>query len=242
MDKVYIYCDESCQDSHNFMLLGGIAIKAELVPSFESAVAQIRQETNMHKELKWSRVTPQKQAEYQKFIDLFFDWNESGQLSFHCMILDNTKIDHRQFGGSYELGFYKFVYQLLLHCFGKRYGGSNDLHVFLDQRQTGYDMGEVRKILNNGMTARFKNDRRPFRLVEPVDSKKVSAIQINDLILGALGYRKNKRHLVAGTKQAKIDLSGYVMKRAGLKPDLKSTPLTQSQFTVWDFMLREKMK
>lgn len=238
MDKIYIFCDESCQESHKFMLIGGIAIKSDLVQSFDQAIEQMRQETNMHKELKWTKVTQQKLAEYKRFIDLLFDWIDARKVSFHCMILDNTKIDQRRFGGSYELGFHKFVYQLLLHGFAKRYGKSNNLYVHLDQRQKGYDLNDLRRILNNGVKKRLRNDRRPFRLVEPANSKNVAAVQMADLVLGALAYRKNDRHLLAGTKQAKIDLSAHVIKRASVKADLRDTPTTQARFTIWNFLLQ----
>jgi hypothetical protein len=237
MNKVYIYCDESCQDNHNYMLLGGVAIKSSLVSIFESDMDKIRKQTNMHKELKWSKLTNQKYIEYRRFVDLFFEWNKSNKLFFHCIIFDNTKINHRQFSGSYELGFYKFYYQLLLHTFGKNYGKNNDLYAFLDQRPTGYDLTELRRILNNGMDSRYKIDRRPFRLVEPADSKKIAVLQVADLVLGALGYRKNNRHKDPGTKQAKIDMSAYILAKANLREGLPNTPMTMSEFTVWNFQL-----
>lgn len=192
----------------------------------------------MTKELKWSKVTQQKVNEYKAFIDLFFKFNELGKLSFHCLVLDNTKLKHRQFSGSYELGFYKFFYQLLIHGFGKRYGPSNDLYVFLDQRQTGYRLDDLRTVLNNGMKKRYKIDRRPFRLVEFADSKKIAAVQIADIILGAIGYRKNSWYLQPGAKQAKIDLSAYVLRRAKVKDSVPDTPFGQTRFTVWNFRLR----
>jgi hypothetical protein len=237
MDKIYIYADESSQDDQPFMLLGGIALRGSALREFEQAVANLRVTTNMTKELKWSKVTQQKVNEYKAFIDLFFEFNESAKLSFHCMILDNAKIRHKQFSGSYELGFYKFFYQLLIHRFGKTYGPNNDLYVFLDQRQTGYKLDDLRTVLNNGMKKRYKIDRRPFRLVEFADSKKTAAVQIADIILGAIGYRKNKWHLQPGAKEAKVILSEYVLKRAKVRDQVPDTPYAQTRFTVWNFKL-----
>lgn len=239
MYKIFIYADESSQDDQPFMLLGGIAIRGGAVREFEEAVEKLRQTTNMTRELKWSKVTQQKVAEYKAFIDLFFDFNEAGKVLFHCMALDNSKIKHRRFSSSYDLGFYKFFYQLLLHGFGRRYGPNNDLYVYLDQRQTGYKLDDLRNILNNGMNKRYEIDRRPFRLVEFADSKRVAAVQIADIILGAIGYRKNDRHLHPGAKPAKVTLSEYVLKRAKVKPDVTDTPFGRSRFTVWNFKLQE---
>lgn len=220
------------------MAIGGVAIEASLAKEFEMEIEKLRHETNMHKELKWSRVTKQKFEEYKRFVDLFFEWNKTSKLYFHCLIIDNTRIDHRLFSGSYELGFYKMFYQLLLWCFGRPYGKNHDLYVFLDQRQTGYRMDDLRKILNDGMNKRLGIDRRPFRLVEPSDSKRVGILQISDIILGALAYRKNNKHETPGTKEAKIHLSAYVLKNAKLKSNLPNTPYLERRFTVWNFQLR----
>lgn len=238
MDKIYIYADESSQDAQQFMLLGGIAVRAHLLKEIEQAFSNLRVQTNMTRELKWSKVTNQKTEEYRRFIDLFFELLGSGKLSFHCMILDSTKIKHKQFSESYELGFYKFFYQFLLHSFGKRYGHNNDLYVFLDQRQTGYKLDDLRTILNNGMKSSCNIDRRPFRLVEFADSKQSTIVQVADIILGAVGYLKNKRFTVAGAKIAKVELSAYVKARAKLKTDIPNTPYREDRFTVWNFMLK----
>lgn len=242
MDKIYIYADESAQDGQKFMLLGGIAVKGAYLKEFEKEIDQLRVSTNMSKELKWSKVTNQKVEEYRQFIELFFRWNDAGNVTFHCMILETAKISYPQFGGSYELGFYKFFYQLLLHTFGKKYGQNNDLYVFLDQRQTGYALDDLRRILNNGMKSRYGIDRRPFRLVEFADSKKSGSVQIADIVLGSLGFHKNEFHLRPDAKPSKKELSEFVMQTAQLRDGLPNTPFSRSRFTVWNFALKEKYR
>jgi hypothetical protein len=220
------------------MILGGIAIHAEELPNFEAEIEILRAKHNMAKELKWVRVTNQKYYEYRAFVDLFFKWLETNRLTFHCMIIDNHKVRYKDYSGSYELGFYKFFYQLLLFPFASRYHKNNDLYVLMDQRSTGYPLDDLRTILNNGVQKRYKNDRRPFRLVEFRNSKKADALQIADIILGALGYRKNGGHTQPGTRQSKLELSEYILRRARVKPDLPNTPMSKTDFTVWNFLLK----
>jgi hypothetical protein len=59
------------------------------------------------------------------------------------LIVDNHQINHQKFNqGDKEIGFYKFYYQLLFHCFGRRYYLKDDdrfiLH--LDSRSTNYKL------------------------------------------------------------------------------------------------------
>ena len=109
--------------------------------------------------------------------------------------------------------------------------------MFLDQRQTGYKLDDLRMVLNNGMNSRYSIDRRPFRLVEFANSKETGAVQIADILLGSVAYLKNDHHKVAGAKPAKVELARHVMNKARLKESVPNTPYNQSSFTVWNFML-----
>jgi len=240
----HIYCDESRQSEHRFMVLGGLVIRATNVPNFNATMAKYRAETNMHAELKWTKVSPQKLPEYKRFIDYFFALNNANQVHFHTLLIDNHQVDHKRFsGGDKELGFYKFYYQLLLHAFGRRYGQKEQGHrlvVHLDHRNSSYSLDTLKKVLNKGMGKKFQVPGNPFVSVESRDSKKEDLIQIADLLLGAVGFQKNGLHLLAESKRAKVDLAAYIAAQAGLSDLIVDTQRSNHRFSIWNFRLQQK--
>jgi len=240
----HIYCDESRQSEHRFMVLGGLVIRATNVPNFNTTMAKCRAETNMHAELKWTKVSPQKLPEYKRFIDYFFAVNNANQVRFHSLLIDNHQVDHKRFsGGDKELGFYKFYYQLLLHAFGWRYcqkeTGSR-LVVLLDHRNSSYSLDTLKRELNRGMARKFQVPGNPFVSVESRDSKQTDLIQIADLLIGAVGFQKNGLHLLAESKRAKVELAAYIAAQAGLDDLISDTQRSNYRFSIWNFRLQQK--
>ncbi len=239
----YIYCDESRQSQDRFMVLGGLVIRADSEEVFNDTMEKYREVTNMRAELKWSKVSIQKLSEYKTFIDYFFALNNADRIHFHCMIVDNHQVNHRKFNqNNPELGFYKFYYQLLLHAFGRRYCKTDHearFIVHLDERTTKYKLETLKVILNRGIMKKYGIGWNPFRSIEPGDSKQSNLLQVDDLLIGAVGYQKNSYNLIAGAKQAKIDLAEHIATTAGL-PDLRADTLANNKrFTIWNFSLRK---
>lgn len=237
-----VYCDESRHSQERFMVLGGIIIPANNLQVFNDSMAGFRQEQKMFAELKWQRVSNQKATHYRRFVDYFFALNTTKKAHFHSLIVDTHKLDHTTHNrGDKEIGFYKFYYQLLLHKFGKRYCAKDPearFQLILDYRNSSYPLQELKDILNNGINKRYGIATRPFVSIEPRDSKASEVLQINDIILGAVGFQKNGFHLIAGSRQSKIDLAAHIAKEAGIA-DLKSdTPRSQGRFTIWNFLLK----
>jgi len=242
--KLYhIYCDESRQCQDRYMVLGGILIAAENVPNFNATMLAYREEQNMKSELKWSKVTNQKFSEYQRFVDYFFALNNTDKLHFRCIIIDNHQVNHHKFNqGNKELGFYKFYYQLLLHCFAFPYYNRADNTRFIihpDSRNSDYSLGELKIILNRGINKKLGQDVDPIVAIEPKDSKASELVQINDIVLGAIGFQKNGYHLLAESRRAKIELAQYIADSAGLKNLTEDTLWGTNRFTIWNFQLRK---
>lgn len=234
-----IFCDESRQSKDRFMILGGIILPQENIDEFNSTMEAFRTKHNMHAELKWSKVSNQKINEYKAFVDYFFALNNTDKIHFHSLIIDNHKVNHKKYNkGNKELGFYKFYYQLLLHSFGKEYSKHNArLIVTLDHRTTSYKLSTLLLVLNKGIKKRYNIDYSPFVSVEPKDSKKSQLLQINDIIIGAVGFQKNGYHLLSNSKKAKIELAQYIADKAGLNDLLENTWREQKRFTIWNFKL-----
>ncbi len=180
--------------------------------------------------------------EYKKFIDCFFALNNTGHAHFHALIIDTTQIDHSRFSGDKEVGFYKFYYQLLLHSFGGAYckvKPDNRILVYLDYRNSSYSLNDLKSFSNMGMKKKFEIGTNPFHAVEPRDSKACQAIQITDVLIGAIGYKKNGFDLIAGANKGKKELSKYIESKSGLSDFTQSTPKRIQRFTIWNFLLKK---
>ena len=240
----HIFCDESRQTKDRFMVLGGLIIPQGIMDTVNDTLQQFREEEDMRAELKWTKITDKMLRKYLRFVDYFFALNNNNKIHFHSIIIDNSQVNHRKFSeGDREVGFYKFYYQLLLNCFGKHYAvnrkanSEESLIVHLDQRASSYPLHRLQDILNNGMAKKHGVHHRPFRSIEPVDSKKSDLMQVVDIIVGAIGFQKNGVHLLAGTRASKIAVADHIAKQAGLSSLADNTKYDWNQFKIWNFRL-----
>jgi len=185
-----------------------------------------------------------KLAQYKQVIDIFTDLTTSNILHFKALIFDCHQIDHRAFSdGDNEVGFYKFYYQLLLHCFGNPYctiKKPKRFMVFLDQRDTTYKLSTLKAFLNRGMAYKFGIQSSPFRQIEPRNSHKCDITQMLDIVAGAVGYQRNRLHLRKDAGFAKVELSAYLAKKLGWPHLLFDTNRHVIRFKLWTFRLQKK--
>lgn len=236
-----IFGDESRPTGRErYLVIGGVTTSRGRVHVMNNKLRTLRETTGVRsQELKWTKVSKSWVKKYEAFVDYFFDELDDNKVRFHALIVDRSKLDHKRFNdGDRELGFYKFYYQLLLHCFGRRYGdGGNQLRVFPDKRGTSYDVPKLREILNNGLAKQYGNYSRPFLEVAPQDSKAHDLIQIADILIGAIGYQKNGWHLQPGASAGKIELMEHIARRARVYDLGRDTLYFKQRFTVWNFKL-----
>jgi len=205
-------------------VLGGIVISNGELVTVNQALQKYRREEHMTSELKWTKVTNQKLGKYKLFVDHFFALNARGGAYFSSLILDSHQFNHKKFNeGDKELGYYKFLYQLLLHSFGKHYcknesGEDCKLVVHPDQRTSKYPLERLKTTLNRSMARKFDVKTNPFISIRPQDSRKADLAQLNDILIGAVGFQKNGVDLIAGTRQrSKIDLGFLHQKESRIK-------------------------
>jgi hypothetical protein len=225
------------------MVIGGLIINAETVEKFNNTIQKFRIEQKMFSELKWTKVSNQKIDQYKRFIEYFFALNNTDVIHFHSIVIDNHQVDYKKFSkGDKELGFYKFYYQLLLHCFGKEYYREDEdvrFIIHLDYRNTSYRLNTLKNILNNGIKKKYGAITAPFVSIEPRNSKLSDLIQLNDILVGAIGFEKNGYDLLAGTRDSKKELAKFVSLQAGLKNLKENTIWGMKRFTIWNFRLRK---
>jgi hypothetical protein len=228
------------------MVLGGIIVSGEGVKGIEEKITRCRETTKMHAELKWGKVCTARFQEYKAFTDLFFDLNRADRAHFHSIVVDTSKLNHRLYNqGDPETGFYKFYYQLLLHSFGGKYAqGRLDAKILvcLDRRNSSYPLDKLKELLNRGMEKKHGRGSRPFVAVEARDSKASGVLQLADILMGAVGFRKNGYHQRPGANKGKVQLAEHIASKVGEVSMAVSPQRTRNRFTVWNFRLQPRVK
>jgi hypothetical protein len=221
------------------MIFGGIITSAKNVELFNRSMELYRNAHNLHAELKWGKVSAGKLKEYKALIDLYFSCSRG--FHFKSIIIDTYQIDHNKFNqGDKELGFYKFMYQFLLHSFG-RYARNEDKYlVYLDQRNTSYPLLQLKLILNRGLKKKYLQIRSDVvRNIQPIDSKKSELLQVADILMGAIGYQKNGCHTRTNASKAKVSLAEYISQKANILSLCQNTPYSKKDFCIWNFRLQK---
>ncbi|HJW57573.1 MAG TPA: DUF3800 domain-containing protein [Burkholderiaceae bacterium] len=237
-----IYADESCKENHRHLILGGVAIQTENVPNVLTSLKEVRDKFNTHGEVKWTKASKSKLDFYKAFINVFFDLNRKNEASFHCLTVDTGTFNHHAFNqGNAEIGFNKLIYQLLLHRFGVRYGEKFRIYVYLDKRNTSQQPDMLRPMLNSALK-RKSIGTYPFKRLTFQDSKSSDIIQLNDLLIGAIGFRKNGHHLAENCSAHKLQLAQHILKQAvEIQHPIRINSRDADKFSVWNFEFKKRV-
>ena len=239
----HVHCDES-QTGARFVVYGGIIVPGKNVEWFDALIEKWRGEQNMHKELKWTKVTNQKYKEYKSLVDLFFEHADLHRLHFKSVVFDTAQVDYKTYhDDDEELGFYKFYYHFLLHKFGS-YAKSDDhrLYVFIDERTSRCidRLSTLRDVLNAGIRNKYGRKANVVKQVEPRNSKKSHVMQVADVLMGAVGWHANDMGDRPEARKAKKDLAAYIATKAKVASLKVATPWGQTSFEIWRFRFSGK--
>ncbi len=210
--KHYIFADESNTDKSRFMLIGGIWIDELTYQQVITDCKNFKIQYNWSENTKfnWKYISKKTLQQYCQFIDIFFKYN----LQFNCIILDRKEINLKAENNDPELGFYKFYYQLL------RQNSKPDIpyYIYLDRRNNREPtrLETLKNFLKmdthpiNSCGIRIKDKGKNIKALEFVNSETYDLIQFSDLLLGAIGYHYNKRHLQPNASSHKSEFANYL--------------------------------
>lgn len=215
--------------------MGGVCIHRDAIATVRSNIQAYRDRHKMQAELKWSRVSNQKVEEYKALIDYFFWLNSVDAIHFHTLVFDSHQSNHRKYNdGCADTGLSKLYYQLILHKFCKLYH-DDDMAVCLDHRNSKTRHEDLKRMLNAGAAKALGRTDSPIKQIVSADSKCEDILQLNDVVLGAVGAVRNGKHELVGGRLAKADLAKYVLEKSGLKTFDVDSPRRITRFTVWNF-------
>jgi hypothetical protein len=199
-----VYIDESSQTKHRYMVLGGLCIPFSHSAHFEAdIIAQrgtalpIARDDGTPRVMKWEKVNARNLDTYKRLVDAYFTFpmryklplNKS--LETHCLAVDTSKKTLKDTGeGDIEIGFAKEFYFLCVPIIGKRLKTAL-FHLYPDRRTTTQSLIEARNIMNAGARKYGDNRTWPYRELKFQDPEMKQALQIVDILIGAIAFRLN---------------------------------------------------
>ena len=233
------FADESCISNDRFTVVGGVCVRKAAIPKIHQNIQAFRDTHNMHSELKWTKISNQKEAEYRAFVDLFFALNNANMVHFHSIIFDSHKANHKKFNdGDADIGLSKLYYQLILHRFSKYYPHAGGMCVCLDRRNSSTSLNDLRGMLNAGIAKTHVVTGSPIKQVLSQDSHADDILQLNDVILGAVGAAHNGKHNLVTGRASKRAIASLVLEKSGLEAFEQDSARGVTRFSVWNMRPR----
>ncbi len=219
-----IYCDESRQELFHspvpggqYVLIGGIWIKAGERPAHKQAIKALRARHRLHGEFKWNRVSPSRAEFYKDLVGLFF----SREIRFRTLVLRADELDVVRFHeADNELMFYKFYYQLLHHWILD----FNRYRIFVDTKtnRVRNRLKTLQRCLSNANISSVVD-------VQALPSHQIDLIQLADVMIGAVSYKFHK----GGSSKARQDVVAEIERH--LQSEIGPTSRAQEKFNVFRF-------
>jgi hypothetical protein len=222
-----IYIDETSQNGHHFLVLGGIMIPREFSALFTADIIEARRprqhslnSKGQLREIGWSEVSTGDFESYKKVLDAFFEFSfkrlqgKFGQVKSFCSVVD-TSVRGRSYskGDRGQIGFDREIY---FHCLSiARHNRRELFHVYPDDRSTKQPIEQLAFMLSRGIQKEGDKRDHPFRRVSFHLSHEDQALQISDLIIGAVAYRLNRHYDLPNANSDKKRLCDYVLMKTG---------------------------
>jgi hypothetical protein len=236
-DRFYqVYIDESSQTKHQYMVLGGLCIPLAYSAAFEADIIASRDSTipitrpdGTPRIIKWEKLNAYNLKAYTRVIDAYFSFPMrhnlplTKSLATHCLAVDTSKKTLKDTGdGDVEIGLAKEFYFLCVPIIGKRLKNAL-FHLYPDRRDTRQSLLEARKIMNAGARKYDGRTDWPYRELKFEDPEAKQALQVVDIIIGAIAFKLNGHYQKPEAKKAKKELCDYILKRARIVDPFKKT-------------------
>jgi hypothetical protein len=218
-----IYCDESRHvesPDNKYMSIGGLWVPRAAKDSLTQEFRGLRETLRLKGEVKWSKVSHKRLADYQKLVDFFFDQPD---LRFRAIVVNQAKVDYSRFHqGDRELGFYKFYFEML----EKWILPNNRYLVLLDfKKNEGADRyTTLRRVLERTAPGSTHIDDLTI-----IDSYESPLAQLCDLLTGSVAATWCKFK----TPSAKSLLAAYIGTRRGTPLQIPDASPALSKFNIF---------
>ncbi|HYK04019.1 MAG TPA: DUF3800 domain-containing protein [Thermoanaerobaculia bacterium] len=205
MAREYVlYTDESIKTGLYFgNFYGGALLRSSDFDAVNAELRAIAIEENLTGEIKWQKVTAQYLKKYIRLVDAFFDLMRDKRVKVRIMFTQARYVPTGLGAYQREHAYHLLYYQFLKHAFGFKYanrgGAPIRLRIYVDKLPDTREKNAAFKArvaeLERSPPFRESNILVPVDQIAEVDSKKHIVLQCLDVLIGAIQFRLNNRHL-----------------------------------------------
>jgi Protein of unknown function (DUF3800) len=202
--ELILYFDESDSSGRHFAnFYGGALVESQHLLEVVSRLEARKASLNLYGEVKWQKITENYAQKYIDFVSETFALMAEGKLKLRIMFTQHYFSAHRLTSEQRENGFFLLYYQFVKHAFGLRFAGNpgttTSVRIYFDKLP---DTAEKCAAFKGYVSGLSKN--RGFRTagvvirqdqLAEVDSKDHVVLQALDIVLGAMQFRLNDKHL-----------------------------------------------
>jgi len=204
-DQYYLFADESVQDGSLFSnFYGGALVPQAEYEGVRERLLKCKEGLGFQgNELKWQKVTAQDLGAYKEMASAFFREMREGRVKMRVMFRHNKNEYTRGLVPRNER-YLRLYYQFIKHSFGFAFRPNEvkpfRLRLFLDRLpDTKIQIKAFKEYLCR--LNRTDELRESGILIEPqaiseIDSRDYILLQCVDIVLGAMAFRLNDKHLV----------------------------------------------
>ncbi len=214
-----IYTDESEKAGQYFgNFYGGALVRSVDLHNVLDQIALKKASLHLNDEVKWTKITANYLAKYIELMDCFFDLIAEDKVKVRIMFTKNSNVATNLSTQQRRETYHRLYYQFLKHAFGLRFaagptGERIGLRINLDQLPANKEQNTQFKafLLGLNRNSDFKRagvflredkiaevesrrSNRGGRIAE-VESHHHGLLQCLDVVLGAMAFRLNDKHL-----------------------------------------------
>jgi hypothetical protein len=185
-------------------------------------------------EIKWEYTNRKVIERYKRLADAALALiTKHKVIQFHAMLICMDVFDHEKYNyGIPDLGYSRFFHHLLMK-YVRLYPHNSKFHVLFDERTNKIPMRPFQDAANFAAKRDYGIDHWPFRRLQYQDSRSDILFQINDLLLGAIGFLRNGKHKMEPTKHsAKMELAIHIRRVSPARSFWQDTSEHQRDFTL----------
>lgn len=202
--ELTLYCDESdISGKHYSNFYGGALVESHHLSEVIARLEQKKLELNLGAELKWQKISEHYAEKYIQFLNEVFALMAESKLKMRIMFTHNYVGAAGLTKAQRENSFFLLYYQFVKHSFGLGHSAIGDgltrLRIYFDKLPDseekcssfkGYVLG-----LNKNLEFRRARVQIGDDQIAEVDSKEHVIMQALDVVMGAMQFRLNDKHL-----------------------------------------------
>lgn len=203
-EELILYADESISDGKYYSnFYGGLLVRSVNLEECQERLLKAKSDLGLGAEIKWSKVSKGFLDKYIAFSDEILRLVAERKIKMRIMFMQNATVPIGLTDDDKQFEYFKLYYQFIKHAFGLRYSrfpNPTTLRIYLDVLP---EMKEAKRKFKGYLSSlesnpefRRANIQIPEDQIAEIDSKKHILLQSVDIILGAMAFRLNDKHLV----------------------------------------------